>query len=267
RLIRTVNSGILAADATRLRAWLANLRTDNSQGELYLTDVFAQASEGFASAEMAHVAGPLEVEGANDAWQLATLERAYHRRAVQGLCLQGAGFADPARFDLRGTLMLGRDVEFDVDVIIEGHVELGDEVRVGPFTRIKDTTLAAGTQVRAHCDIDGAVTTGACQIGPYARLRPGTQLADGVHIGNFVETKNAHLGDSSKANHLSYLGDARIGARVNVGAGTITCNYDGVNKAITRVEDGAFIGSNSALVAPVTIGAGATIGAGSIIGK
>ena len=267
RLIRTINSGIIAADASKLRTWLASLRADNAQGEYYLTDVFAEAAAEYAAAEMAHVADPLEVEGANDPWQLATLERAWQRRAVRTLCEAGARFADPARFDLRGEVELGRDVEFDVDVILEGRVVLGDGVRIGPYTRIKDATLAPGTQVRAHCDIDGTITTGACQIGPYARLRPGTELADGVHVGNFVETKNAHLGKGSKANHLTYLGDARIGAAVNVGAGTITCNYDGVNKAITRIEDGAFIGSNSALVAPVTIGANATIGAGSAIGK
>ena len=267
RLIRTVNSGIIAADAAKLRQWLANLRADNAQGEYYLTDVFAQASAEFAAAEMAHVADPIEVEGANDPWQLAALERAYQRRAVRALCDAGARFADPTRVDVRGEVGVGRDVEIDVDVILEGRVVLGDGVRIGPFTRIRDATLAAGTLVRAHCDIEGAITRGACQIGPYARLRPGTELAEGVHVGNFVETKNAHLGAGSKANHLTYLGDARIGAAVNVGAGTITCNYDGVNKAITRIEDGAFIGSNSALVAPVTIGANATIGAGSVIGK
>jgi bifunctional UDP-N-acetylglucosamine pyrophosphorylase/glucosamine-1-phosphate N-acetyltransferase len=161
----------------------------------------------------------------------------------------------------------GRDVEVDVDVVLEGEVSLGDDVRIGPFCRLKDVSLAAGTQVRAHCDLDGARTEGAVTIGPFARLRPGTVLADGVHIGNFVETKNAVLGVGSKANHLSYLGDAVIGGKVNIGAGTITCNYDGVNKATTTIDDGAFIGSNSALVAPVTIGRAATIGAGSVITK
>jgi bifunctional UDP-N-acetylglucosamine pyrophosphorylase/glucosamine-1-phosphate N-acetyltransferase len=158
-------------------------------------------------------------------------------------------------------------VEIDVDVVLEGTVELGDGVSIGPFTRLKDVKLGAGTLVRAHCDLDGVVTEGAAQIGPYSRLRPGTVLADGVHIGNFVETKKATLGVGSKANHLTYLGDAVIGSGVNVGAGTITCNYDGVNKSTTTIEDGAFIGSNSALVAPVNIGKNATIGAGSVIGK
>jgi bifunctional UDP-N-acetylglucosamine pyrophosphorylase/glucosamine-1-phosphate N-acetyltransferase len=206
-------------------------------------------------------------EGANDPWQLSQLERAFQLRAVRALCAQGVRFADPARVDIRGTVAAGRDVEIDVDVVLEGEVALGDNVRIGPFCRLRDVALAAGTLVRAHCDLEGARTEGAATIGPFARLRPGTVLADGVHVGNFVETKNAVLGAGSKANHLSYLGDAVVGSKVNIGAGTITCNYDGVNKATTRIEDGAFIGSNSALVAPVTIGRDATIGAGSVITK
>jgi bifunctional UDP-N-acetylglucosamine pyrophosphorylase/glucosamine-1-phosphate N-acetyltransferase len=173
--------------------------------------------------------------------------------------------ADPASVQVRADVSHGRDVEFDHSLVLEGLVALGDEVRVGPFVRLKDCRLAAGTVVHAHCDLEGVVTHGACSIGPFARLRPGTELAEGVHVGNFVETKQARLGAGSKANHLSYLGDAVVGAGVNVGAGTITCNYDGAHKHVTRIEDGAFIGSNSALVAPVTIGAQATIGAGSVI--
>jgi bifunctional UDP-N-acetylglucosamine pyrophosphorylase/glucosamine-1-phosphate N-acetyltransferase len=176
-------------------------------------------------------------------------------------------FAVAARVDIGGTVVAGRDVVIDVDVVLEGEVHLGDGVHVGPFCRLRDVALAAGTRVRAHCDLEGARTEGAATVGPFARLRPGTVLADGVHIGNFVETKNAKLGAGSKANHLSYLGDAVIGGKVNVGAGTITCNYDGVNKSTTTIGDGAFIGSNSSLVAPVTIGVGATIGAGSVITK
>jgi len=183
------------------------------------------------------------------------------------LCLAGARCADPARVDIRGRVTVGRDVQIDVDVILEGDVVLGDDVRIGPFCRLKDVVLAAGTLVRAHCDLDGARTDGAVHIGPFARLRPGTVLADGVHVGNFVEIKNAQLGIGSKANHLSYLGDASIGSKVNIGAGTITCNYDGVNKSRTTIGDGAFIGSNAALVAPVTVGSNATIGAGSVITK
>ena len=265
RAIRAVNTGIVAADADALAVWLRELRNDNAQGEYYLTDVFALAAAEYRPAEIVLVHDPLEVEGANDRWQLAQLERAYQRRAARAVCLQGARLADPSRFDLRGELIVGHDVEIDVDVVIEGRVELGDGVRIGPFCRLKDVRLGAGTEVRAHCDLEGAVVEGAAQIGPFARLRPGTVLADGVHIGNFVETKNAKLGTGSKANHLTYLGDAVVGAGVNVGAGTITCNYDGANKHVTTIEDGAFIGSNTSLVAPVRVGRDATIGAGSVI--
>lgn len=267
REIRTVNTGILVADGEPLRRWLEHLRNDNAQGEYYLTDVFAAASSEFDAAEMVHVADAIETEGANDPWQLAQLERAFQKRAARALCLQGARLADPARTDIRGTVTVGMDVEIDVDVVFEGDVILGEGVRIGPFCRLKDVNLGPGTEVRAHCDLDGVVVEGAAQIGPFARLRPGTVLADGVHVGNFVETKNARLGVSSKANHLTYLGDAVIGSKVNIGAGTITCNYDGVNKSTTTIEDGAFIGSNSSLVAPVTIGGNATIGAGSVITK
>ena len=267
RRIRLVNTGVIAADSTALKRWLEHLGNDNAQGEYYLTDVFAAAADEYAAAEIVVVADPLETEGANDPWQLARLERAFQLRQVQALCTDGARVADPARIDIRGTVRVGRDVEIDVDVVFEGDVELGDGVRIGPFCRIKDSTLAAGTEVRAHCDLDGACSEGAVHIGPYARLRPGTVLADGAHIGNFVETKNATVGVGSKANHLTYLGDAEVGAGVNIGAGTITCNYDGANKFTTTIEDKAFIGSNSALVAPVTIGEGATIGAGSVIGR
>jgi len=267
RRIRLVNTGVIAADSTALKRWLEHLGNDNAQGEYYLTDVFAAAADEYAAAEIVVVADPLETEGANDPWQLARLERAFQLRQVQALCTDGARVADPARIDIRGTVRVGRDVEIDVDVVFEGEVELGDGVRIGPFCRIKDSRLAAGTEVRAHCDLDGARSEGAVQVGPYARLRPGTVLADGAHIGNFVETKNATVGVGSKANHLTYLGDAVVGAGVNIGAGTITCNYDGANKFTTTIQDNAFIGSNSALVAPVTIGQGATIAAGSVISK
>ena len=267
RRIRLVNTGVIAADSTALKRWLEQLRNDNAQGEYYLTDVFAAAADEYAAAEIVVVADPLETEGANDPWQLAQLERALQLRLARALCIDGARLADPARIDIRGKVTVGRDVEIDVDVVFEGEVSLGDGVRIGPFCRIKDASLAAGTEVRAHCDIDGARSEGAVHIGPYARLRPGTVLADGAHIGNFVETKNAKVGVGSKANHLTYLGDAVIGAGVNIGAGTITCNYDGANKSTTTIGDNAFIGSNSSLVAPVAIGDGATIGAGSTIGK
>ncbi|MFT3789871.1 MAG: bifunctional UDP-N-acetylglucosamine diphosphorylase/glucosamine-1-phosphate N-acetyltransferase GlmU [Rudaea sp.] len=265
RAVRTINTGVIAADAARLRGWLARLDNNNAQGEFYLTDVFALAAADGASALAILSTDPNAIAGANDAWQLAQLERRYQQRAARNLCAQGVRFADPARFDLRGSVSAGRDVEIDVDVVLEGAVALGDEVRIGAFCRIRNSTLAAGTVVQAHSDLDGVVTHGACVIGPYARLRPGAEVHEGAHVGNFVEVKNASIGRDSKANHLSYIGDASIGAGVNVGAGTITCNYDGVNKHRTVIEDGAFIGSNSALVAPVKVGKDATIGAGSTI--
>ncbi|TXH72458.1 MAG: UDP-N-acetylglucosamine diphosphorylase/glucosamine-1-phosphate N-acetyltransferase [Lysobacteraceae bacterium] len=267
RAIRLINTGVIAADAAALRRWLSGLSNRNAQGEYYLTDVFAMAAHEYAGAEIATADDPIETEGANDPWQLAQLERAFQQRRVRALCVEGARFADTGRVDVRGEVVVGRDVEIDVDVVFEGRVVLGDGVRIGPFCRLKDMELGAGTEVRAHCDLEGARSEGAAVIGPFARLRPGTTLADGVHIGNFVEAKNAKIGAGSKANHLSYLGDAVVGAGVNIGAGTITCNYDGVNKSTTTIEDGAFIGSNAALVAPVVIGEGATIAAGSVINK
>lgn len=265
RRIRVVNTGIITAESTALRRWLGRLSNANAQGEYYLTDVFAFAADEFTAAEMAVVLDPQDAEGANDPWQLAQLERAWQQREVRALCAQGARVLDPARVDVRGTVTVGRDVQIDVNVILEGTVELADGVRVGPFTRLKDVRLGPGTEVRAHCDLEGVVTEGTAHIGPFARLRPGTVLADGVHVGNFVETKKVTMAAGSKANHLTYLGDAKIGSKVNIGAGTITCNYDGINKSTTTIGDNAFIGSNSALVAPVVIGEGATIGAGSVI--
>ncbi|MEO7063655.1 MAG: bifunctional UDP-N-acetylglucosamine diphosphorylase/glucosamine-1-phosphate N-acetyltransferase GlmU [Dokdonella sp.] len=262
-----INSGILTADARRLHVWINNLTDSNAQGEYYLTDVFAQANDEGEPAEASACINPQEVFGANDPWQLAALERLYQRLRATQLAAAGVRFSDPVRFDIRGDVRVGRDVEIDIDVILEGLVELGDEVRIGPFCRVRNSTLAAGTIVHSHCSLDGVVTHGPCHIGPFARLRPGTELGAGAHIGNFVETKKTHIGENSKANHLSYLGDAEIGADVNIGAGTITCNYDGARKHVTTIEDGAFIGSNTALVAPVKVGRNATIGAGSVIGK
>ncbi|MEO7149167.1 MAG: bifunctional UDP-N-acetylglucosamine diphosphorylase/glucosamine-1-phosphate N-acetyltransferase GlmU [Rhodanobacteraceae bacterium] len=266
RLLRTINTGVLAADAQHLRVWVGNLSDDNAQRELYLTDIFAQAAEENLPAQAIAAADPVEAAGANDPWQLAQLERHLRERRARELALTGLRISDPSRFDARGRVNHGTDVEIDVDVILEGEVTLGDGVRIGPFCRLRNVCLAAGTQVLSHCDLDGVTTHGACRIGPFARLRPGTELAADAHIGNFVETKQARLGEGSKANHLAYLGDAVIGAHVNIGAGTITCNYDGADKHVTVIEDGAFIGSNVSLVAPVTIGADAIIGAGSTIG-
>jgi bifunctional UDP-N-acetylglucosamine pyrophosphorylase/glucosamine-1-phosphate N-acetyltransferase len=263
--IRTINTGIITAESTALRTWLSQLSNSNAQGEYYLTDVFASAAADYTPADMAFVEDAQEAEGANDPWQLSQLERAWQLREVRALCAQGARVIDPARLDIRGTVTVGRDVQIDVNVILEGTVELGDGVSIGPFTRLKDVRLAAGTVVKPHCDLEGVVSEGAADIGPFSRLRPGTVLAEGAHVGNFVETKKVRLGAGSKANHLTYLGDAVIGSKVNIGAGTITCNYDGVNKSQTTIGDNAFIGSNSSLVAPVTIGEGATIAAGSVI--
>ncbi|MFT4197379.1 MAG: bifunctional UDP-N-acetylglucosamine diphosphorylase/glucosamine-1-phosphate N-acetyltransferase GlmU [Pseudoxanthomonas sp.] len=263
--LHTVNTGIVTAESTALRRWLDQLGNDNAQGEYYLTDIFAFAAGEFDPAEMVPVHDPIEAEGANDPWQLAQLERAFQQRQARALCLQGAHLADPARYDQRGTVRVGLDVRIDVDAVLEGEVELADGVSIGPFVRLKDCRLGPGTEVRAHCDLEGVVTEGAVQIGPFARLRPGTVLADGVHIGNFVETKKVTMGVGSKANHLTYLGDAAVGSKVNIGAGTITCNYDGVNKSTTVIGDDAFIGSNSSLVAPVAVGRGATLGAGTVL--
>ena len=222
----------------------------------------------FSAAEIVLVADPLETEGANDPWQLAQLERAFQLRAARALCVQGVRFADPARVDIRGTVTVGSDVEIDVDVVFEGDVRARRRRAHRPVLPARRTSRSPPAPKCARIATSTARAPKArCTIGPFARLRPGTVLADGVHVGNFVETKNATLGVGSKANHLSYLGDAVIGAGVNVGAGTITCNYDGVNKSTTTIEDGAFIGSNTSLVAPVTIGKDATIGAGSVITK
>lgn len=265
RAVNLVNTGILVAEAQAMRGWIGRLDRNNAQGEYYLTDIFHMAAAENRAALNVECVDPIEAAGANNPLQLAELEAAYRQRAARALMSDGVRLADPLRIDVRGTVETGHDVELDIDVILEGRVVLGDDVRIGAFTRLKDVQLAAGSVVQSHCDLDGVVTHGPCTIGPFARLRPGTELDAGVHVGNFVETKKARLGEGSKANHLTYLGDTVVGRGVNIGAGTITCNYDGVNKFTTRIGDGAFIGSNSALVAPVTIGALATIGAGSVI--
>ncbi|MBB3226378.1 bifunctional UDP-N-acetylglucosamine pyrophosphorylase/glucosamine-1-phosphate N-acetyltransferase [Luteibacter sp. Sphag1AF] len=264
RAVDLINTGIVAGDAAQLLAWTSHLNNSNAQGEYYLTDVFAMAADENVPA-LCVDCDEVEAAGANDPWQLAGLEAMYRERMARELALAGVRLADPSRLDVRGSVTAGSDVEIDVNVILEGVVTLGDDVRIGPFTRIRNAQLASGTVVLAHCDIDGVVTHGPCTIGPFARLRPGTVLASGVHVGNFVETKQTSIGEGSKANHLTYLGDAVIGKGVNIGAGTITCNYDGANKSTTTIEDHVFVGSNSSLVAPVTLHEGATIGAGAVI--
>lgn len=263
--IHLTNTGLMCADAAALRAWVEHLDCSNAQGEYYLTDVFTQAASEGHPAACVPLVDARESMGANDPWQLAQLEGLLRQRRARELALAGVRLADPSRFDPRGDIHAGRDVQIDVDVVLEGKVILGEGVHIGPFCRLRDVDLAPGTRVLAHCDLDGVRSEGACTIGPFSRLRPGTELAAGAHVGNFVETKKTRLGANSKANHLTYLGDSDVGADVNIGAGTITCNYDGVHKFATHIGDNAFIGSNTALVAPVTIGAGATVGAGSVV--
>jgi bifunctional UDP-N-acetylglucosamine pyrophosphorylase/glucosamine-1-phosphate N-acetyltransferase len=263
--IREGNTGVMAVPARRLRGWLARLRSDNAQGEYYLTDVVAMAVRDRVAVRPLLAAEETEVLGVNDRLQLAQLEAALRAARATAALRAGATLADPARFDQRGSLELGRDVHIDVNVVFEGRVALGDGVRIGPNCLLRNVTIGAGTQVFANCVLEQAEVGAGCQLGPFARLRPGAQLADGVHIGNFVEVKNSRIGKGSKANHLTYLGDADVGAGVNIGAGTITCNYDGANKFRTVIGDGAFIGSGNMLVAPVAIGAQATTGAGSTL--
>ncbi|MBL8342707.1 MAG: bifunctional UDP-N-acetylglucosamine diphosphorylase/glucosamine-1-phosphate N-acetyltransferase GlmU [Rubrivivax sp.] len=267
RGIREVYSGIMAAPTRLLRRWVAALKNDNAQGEYYLTDIVAMAvAEGVPVVAEA-VADEAEVAGINDAAQLADLERVFQRRQAQALMAAGVRLADPARFDVRGTLTCGQDVEIDVGCIFEGTVHLADGARIGPHCVIRDATIGQRAQIQAFTHIREAAVGARAEVGPYARLRPGAQLGEEVHIGNFVEVKNSTLAAGAKANHLAYLGDASVGARVNYGAGSITANYDGANKHRTVIGDDAHIGSNCVLVAPITIGAGATIGGGSTINK
>ena len=262
-----VNTGILAVATAKLRGWVAELGNENAQGEYYLTDIVALAGRDQVAIAALTTDEPAEVQGVNDRRQLAELERFYQRRQAEALLDCGVTLLDPARVDVRGEVVIGKDVLIDVNVVFEGVVRLGDRVKIGPFCVLKDAVIGDDVEILSHSQIDGAEVGAGSHIGPFARLRPGSQLAAGVHIGNFVETKKTGIGPGSKVNHLSYLGDAEIGAGVNVGAGTITCNYDGANKHRTVIEDGAFIGSNSSLVAPVRIGKGATVGAGSAVDR
>jgi len=265
REIGEVNTGILLAPTERLRAWLGKLDNNNAQGEYYLTDIVAMAVQQGLAVHTVQPAHHWEVEGINSKAQLAALERTWQEVVANRLMTQGVTLADPARLDVRGNLVCGSDVEIDVGCIFEGDVNLGDRVRVGAYSIIRNSTIAQGTQIAPYSHIDGSEAGANCHIGPYARLRPGTKLADDAHIGNFVEIKNSEIGKGSKANHLSYIGDSTVGSRVNIGAGTITCNYDGANKHRTIIEDDVFIGSDTQLVAPVRVCKGATIGAGSTI--
>tara|TARA_R110000823_G_scaffold308193_1_gene431652 strand:+ start:947 stop:2266 length:1320 start_codon:yes stop_codon:yes gene_type:complete len=260
-----VNTGILAVAAKHLKAWLPALSNANAQGEYYLTDIIAMAVEHNLGISVSQPEDPFEVQGVNNRLQLAELERWFQKREAERLMTEGATLADPARIDVRGELTIGNDILIDVNVVFEGKVSLGNNVSVGPGCVIRDAVIADGAQINAHSVIEGAVIGANAQIGPFARIRPGTELAANTKIGNFVETKKAVVGEGSKINHLSYVGDTSLGRNVNVGAGTITCNYDGVNKFRTVIGDGVFVGSNTSLVAPVRIGAGVTVGAGSTI--
>jgi bifunctional UDP-N-acetylglucosamine pyrophosphorylase / glucosamine-1-phosphate N-acetyltransferase len=267
RAIDEVNTGLMAASARRLREWLGQLRNDNAQGEYYLTDVVVMAARAGLKVNAILAAHEDEVLGVNDKVQLAEVEAVYRRRRARELMLQGVTLVDPARFDARGPVAAGRDVHIDVNVVLEGQVRLGDRVRIGPNVVIRDSEIADDAVIHANCVLDRARVGARAVVGPFARLRPDAVLHEEVHVGNFVEVKKAELKRGAKANHLTYLGDATVGEKVNVGAGTITCNYDGVNKWHTEIGDGAFIGSGTMLVAPVTVGAEATIGAGSTITK
>jgi len=263
--IGEVNTGIMCVSASALKRWLPKLSADNAQGEYYLTDIIAMAVSDGVPINVCQATEPMEVQGANNRIQLEELERFYQRRYADKLMLAGASLADASRIDVRGTLTTGNDVYIDINCVFEGDVILGDGVRIGPNCHISDTKIASDVEIKANSVLEGAVVGTDCSVGPFARLRPGTVLAAEVKIGNFVETKKANIGIGSKVSHLSYIGDAEIGRNVNVGAGTITCNYDGVNKFKTTLADEVFVGSNTALVAPVTVGKAATIGAGSVI--
>jgi len=271
REIKEVYTGVMAAPTARLKHWLSRLTNDNAQGEYYLTDVVAMAQAEGMNVVAAQAAAEIEVLGVNSPLQLADLERRYQLSQAQALMEAGVRLADPARFDLRGTLKAGQDVDIDVNCVFEGFVELGDDVQIGPNCVIRNARIGRGTRIAAYTHIEGdaaGVSVGAdVQIGPFARLRPGAQLGDEVHIGNFVEVKNSTMARGAKANHLAYLGDATVGERVNYGAGSITANYDGANKHRTVIGNDVHVGSNCVLIAPVQVGEGATVGGGSTISK
>ena len=267
KAVREINTGILACTRRFLNDSLPRLSNSNAQGEYYLTDLIAMAVDAGMEVVTEQPGHAWEVDGVNDRVQLARLERVYQRVRAEALMRAGVTLLDPDRLDIRGNLQCGQDVTLDINTVLEGDVVIGDRVTVGPNCLIRNARIGSGTHIEANSVVDGAVVGEECQVGPFARLRPGTELAARAKVGNFVETKKAYVGEGSKVNHLTYIGDSRIGKGVNVGAGTITCNYDGVNKFQTVMKDGAFIGSNSSLVAPVTIGENATVGAGSVVTK
>ncbi|QBG36254.1 bifunctional UDP-N-acetylglucosamine diphosphorylase/glucosamine-1-phosphate N-acetyltransferase GlmU [Litorilituus sediminis] len=265
--INEANTGILLANGGDLKRWLSGLSNDNAQGEYYLTDIIAMAHQEGKTIATAHPETEIEVEGANNRVQLAALERAYQARIAEELMIAGASLRDPARIDVRGKLAVGSEVSIDINCIFEGNVSLADGVSIGANCIIKNTTIGENVVIKPNSVIEDSVIEAECSVGPFARIRPDTLMKRDSHIGNFVETKKTTLGEGTKAGHLTYLGNSDIGSKVNIGAGTITCNYDGVNKSTTTIGDNAFIGSNSSLVAPVTVGKLATVGAGSVISK
>lgn len=267
RQITEINTGVMTAPAAKLKAWLANLSSDNSQGEYYLTDVIGMAVADGCVVHGVKASSETEIMGINDKKQLAVAERAKQIQQVNLLMEAGVTFADPARVDIRGSLSCGQDVFIDVNAVFEGDVTLGDGVTIESNNLVRDSSIGANSVIHSNCHIEGAVTGNGCEIGPFSRLRPGAELANNVKVGNFVEIKKSTVADGSKVNHLTYIGDTIIGTNVNVGAGTITCNYDGANKYQTIIGDDAFIGSGVELVAPVEVGEGATIGAGATISK
>ena len=267
KLIAEINTGIMAFPVKRLKAWLPLIKNNNAQNEYYLTDIIELALEDGAAVNSQSCNSETEASGVNNMVQLATLERAFQKNKARELMLKGVSLRDPKRFDCRGDIDIAGDVKIDINVILEGKVIIEEDVVIGPNCVLKNCTLKKGTQVMANSVIEDAEIGQHCSIGPFARIRPGTLLEDEAKIGNFVETKKAHIGSGSKVNHLSYIGDTELGKEVNIGAGSITCNYDGVNKFKTIIGDNVFIGSNSALVAPVTVAQGATVGAGSTITK
>jgi bifunctional UDP-N-acetylglucosamine pyrophosphorylase/glucosamine-1-phosphate N-acetyltransferase len=267
RAIKEINTGMMIMNGADLKRWLGQLSNNNAQGEYYLTDVIEMAANEGKVIKAAQPSNAIEVEGINNRAQLAKLERAFQLEQANALLMDGVSLMDPTRFDLRGDLHVGKDVVIDVNVVIEGKVSLGDYVHIGPNCVLKDCTVGEGSKIEAFSSLEQAEVDAGCSVGPYARLRPGAVLQDGAKVGNFVEMKKSVLGKGSKASHLTYLGDTTVGENANIGAGTITCNYDGVNKFKTIIGDGAFIGSNSSLVAPANIGNNATVGAGSVITK
>lgn len=263
--VREINTGMMVMQGADLKRWLGKLENNNAQGEYYLTDVIAMAAAEGKSIKAAHPDSAIEVEGVNNRLQLSRLEREFQRRQAEALMLSGATLADPARVDIRGEVIVGQDVFIDVNAVMSGKVVIGNNVTIGPNCMLIDCSIADNAVIEANSIVQEAIVGEHCTVGPFARLRPGAQMKQGAKVGNFVEMKKAVLGEGAKANHLTYLGDAEVGANANIGAGTITCNYDGVNKSKTIIGENAFIGSNSALVAPVEIGNGATVGAGSTI--